>query len=50
MRCASGTMWYDGWCLDSHSTGLVVDYQDQQTQLSARDLAACLAKEGGKHA
>jgi len=28
----------------------VVEFQDQQTQLSARNLAACLAKEAGKHA
>ena len=50
VRCASGTLWYDGWCLDSRSSGLVVEFQDQQMQLSARDLAACLAKEGGEHA
>ena len=50
MRCASGTLWYDGWCLDAHSRSLVVEFQDKRTQLSARDLAACLEKEGGKHA
>ena len=50
VRCASGTLWYDGWCLDSRGATLVVEFQDQQTQLSARDLDARLAEEGGKHA
>ena len=49
VRCASGTFWFDGWCLDSHSTGLVVEFQDEQTQTSARDLAVCLAQKGGAH-
>ena len=47
MRCVSGTFWFDGWYLDSRSTGLVVEFQDEQTQTSARDLAVYLAQEGG---
>ena len=47
MRCALGTFWFDGWCLDSCSAGLIVEFQDEQMQTSARDLAMCLAQEGG---
>ncbi len=50
VRCASGTVWYDGWCLDLRSRGLVVEFYDKQTQLSARDLAVLLAKDAGEHA
>ena len=48
VRCASGTFWFDGWSLDSRSNRLVVEFQDEQTQRSARDLAVCLADEGGE--
>ena len=50
VRCASGALWFDGWCLDSRSAGMVAEFQDKQAQRSARDLAVCLADEGGEQA